>query len=114
MNICMFCIQLPIQKQLGTHLESVTRKGEQIMEEIPNKFVYIPLLESLEQILQNHAIQTQVTNKMLILRNLFYMQYLVTMQVMSGPHQMVCDVCDGQLFKEHQIFSTNDHYYRVF
>ena len=36
----------------------------------------------------------------------------IHMQVTSGPHQLIdtqypADVCDGELFKEHPIFSVN-------
>jgi hypothetical protein len=82
----------PVWHEIGTHVSS--SKGK--LENISNGFYYVPLLDSLQALL-NHP---QVYN-----------------QVVFGPHlsenTKMYDVCDGSLFKSHPIFSSKPNALQV-
>ena len=37
-------LQVPVRKELGTHLGTVKRKGKEVLENIKDEVVYIPFL----------------------------------------------------------------------
>ncbi len=100
--------------ELGTHLGTVKRKGKDVLENIKDEVYRVPLLQSLEQILRNDGIRGQVRFCklcQLLWVTVCTVTYYNALQVMSGPHQLIGplygDMCDGELFKEHPIFSSN-------
>jgi hypothetical protein len=79
----------PQEVILGEHTDYVTKGSKRLLVTKTDKFVYVPMLETLRQILCNGGVLSQMEN---------------------GHHQddvFLKDFCDGTAFKAHSIFSSD-------
>ena len=78
------------QLPLGTTLSKKKKGSKQILCEKEENFIYIPMIESLKQLLSNKRIRSM----------------LLKSPNFSGPGTYY-DICDGSLFKSDIFFKTN-------
>ncbi|EDO36380.1 predicted protein [Nematostella vectensis] len=87
----LFGLVEPVKSVLGQYHGYRQNNGKRRRVQLSDEVVEVPFLESLEQWLNNPSILNQVEN---------------THQRQDG---MIADFCDGQVFKEHPLFSRDPH-----
>ena len=88
----LYFFQEPEEKQIGDPYPAVQFTGSKRREILRyDTFHYIPLLKTLEVLLQDESIQEEVHNCSARIRN-------------DGKLE---DFCDGSVFKQHELFSSN-------
>ena len=64
--------------------------------------MYIPLLETLQELLKNSSILSKVTRKVLLCMNV---NRVCSHQSISPD--LIGDYCDGKIYNNHPLFSVN-------
>lgn len=96
--------------EVGTHI--ATTKQSATPTNISDGFYYIPLLSTLELLLNNTCIFHQVWQIVIITTCILYGSYISIFKVMSGQHQspgeVLLDICDGTIFSSNSLLNSNE------
>ena len=79
---------------------------------VSDGFYYVPLLQTLEILLNNTSVFDQVYSYDKLVIHACMQTTITNLQVMSGAHQtqgdFMMDICDGDLFADHCVFRGNE------
>ena len=90
----LYILKEPVKKVLGKHRKVCKRNNKKRIVEVEDAFYYIPILLSLQQ---------QLSSPRLLL-----MIMTAEAQLHQGNNAIFTDFCDGTLFKEHPMFSSDE------
>ena len=102
-------------KLLGTTYQYQRSGAKRRLVEKEETFQYVPLIDNLKWLLQNKDIYNEVcccdghthVNIQYSPCELCSCMFTQVFHRRDTPSHCLCDVCDGQLFKEHPLFSTD-------
>lgn len=97
-------MQMPSERVLGSKFKL---RASGIMKTVNECCYDIPLLESLQSLLNDRSIFDQVH---IIPHNILYTRFLVHVKVVNThklDHGKMGDYCDGNDFQEHPLFSED-------